>query len=248
MKHYKEIRFFSTVLSTTVISLNAIAVTPSESQSSVDKSAWLSCIEQKGNVINCDNTEKYKLITNKELIARLEKELESKKEIEILIKNVQLSHEEIDNFFSFLSSGKPTYLSPKVRFNILDEVEEMELKEQLKLIQDKIVKNEITDPEALYNDPQLKLKSIPKEQFDEIISKYRRNGYAKNETPSNYVVCGVVGTVAVSIMVSKVGTTMNNKTNTGGGGNFKPEDLQKNKELIEKIIPVLPKQDKCNDR
>lgn len=206
------------------------------------------CTEQKGNAINCDNTEKYKLITDKDLIEKLEKELRSKKENEVLEKTVVLSHEEIEKYFEFLSSGKPLYLSPKVRFDSLSEIEEIELKEKLNLIHELISKNNISDPNELYNDPKLKLNTIPKRKFDEIINSYRRNGYAKPGTESAYIVCGIAGTVAVSIVVNKAGTTMNNKTNTGGGDNFKPEEQRNNEELIDKIIPIIPRKDKCNDR
>lgn len=142
-------------------------------------------------------------------------------------------------------------MSPKVTFNTLTTLEEIELKDQLKLIQKEIVNNKNVDADSLYNDPKLKLNSIPKKDFDEIINQYRRNGYGKNpQTDGAYVVCGVVAVVAGTVMVNKVGSTMNNKVGNGGGdkGSEKfNQDVQK-EELLKKIIPILPRNGGCDEK
>lgn len=249
MKQFKEVRFFSTLLSATVVSLNALS-SPIASSLEVKSEAWLICSMSSGASIDCNNTETYVPIRDLDLIDKLKQELKLKNENELLSRTVELSYDEIDVFFTFLSSGKPVYQEPKVRFDMLDPLSEIEFKKQLRDIENEIVKNKIINPETLYNNPKLKLDIIPKKTFDEIVNKYRRNNYAiENPKGGAYVVCGVVGTVAAVKAMDIVGSKMGSKTNPGGGGNFTIRNIeQRDEELMKKIIPLVPNQDKCNDR
>lgn len=248
MKKFKEIRYFSAILSTTVISLNALGAQPTPGPTESQR-VWLTCSEGKHNSINCDNTETYQPISNKRKIKALEQELNNKEEHELIVRTVELSFEEIEKYFNFLGSGKPKYLEPKLQFKMLNEKEEFELKSQIKDIQNEIISNKTITADELYNNPKLKLSTIPKKSFDDIINKYRRNNYAIDRDKGGaYIVCGVVGTVAAAKAMDIVGSKMSNKTSSGGGGDrITPiKTDSKNEELLKKIIPIVPMRDKCN--
>lgn len=211
MTGVKGTRFFSTILSTTVIVVNAVSInakviTPQE----LEKSMWLVCSSgEKVSQIKCDDTNSYALVTDLDLIKKLKKEYEEKEISELTSQTINIADDEINKYVDFLKSSRSLeYEEPKLRLGLLDAMQEYELKKELKDILKVVEDKPNLSNDELYNHPQLKLKEIDKKKFDDLLNSFRRNNYGNPQAGGAYIVCGAVGVIIVSkgtdIIVEKV--------------------------------------------
>jgi len=237
-----EIRFFSTLLSASVISINTIAGTIPKNKEIEKFEAWLVCETSMGSTISCNDNSKYRHISDPNLIKKLKEELASKDASEIDEKKIELARDEISKYYNYVLKGDGNpYKEPKLNFGMLDKVEELNLKAQLRDIAEEIKKNPDVTGDDLYNNPKLKLSTIPKKKFDEVLLQIRRNNYGTTgeKYRGAFVVCGIVGTILVDKASDVIVSKSNPKSTTPPALN---EEAQKLKEsYYDKIIPIATK-------
>ncbi len=199
---YKYIKYFSNVISGTVLLVNSTVLAYEEERSS--NPIWLSCKKGISNSSVYCEEEEYELITNKELISELQREIDAKSIDEQINSEIEIADSEIKRFFSFLGMENPQYEEPELRLGKFSVEKEKEFKDELRAIYGLLKKKPNMTFDDMYKRPELSLTEINKEHYDKIIRMVRKNNYGTGfETDKNSIAgigvtiltCGIIGGV-----------------------------------------------------